>query len=301
MLSGLSSSNEQFLNDLNRIQQRLTVAQRQISTGLRVASPSDAPDQVSSILETRSRLAGLQESHTSLGLVKTEVDTAEQSLQSAVQIVEHVRTLGSAGVTGTATADTRTELASEAGAALEQLVGIANSSVNGRYIFSGDQDQQAPYTIDLTLANPVSAYAGSISTRVAEHPDGSTFPIARTAQDLFDSPDATKNVFTSINALRTALQNNDTAGIQAALDNLVSAGTYLNQRLAFYGTTQNRITDAQSVASDSQVRLQSQLSALQDADTTASILDLTQAQTQSQAALEARAKLPRTSLFDFLA
>ena len=49
-----------------------------------------------------------------------------------------------------------------------------------------------------------------------------------------------------------------------------------------------------------ETQLQSQLSGIQDADEAAAITELTQAQTQLQAALSSRAALPKTSLFDFL-
>ena len=47
-------------------------------------------------------------------------------------------------------------------------------------------------------------------------------------------------------------------------------------------------------------QLQSHLSSIQDADITASILELQDAQFQRQAALSARAKVPPTSLFDYI-
>jgi flagellin-like hook-associated protein FlgL len=46
--------------------------------------------------------------------------------------------------------------------------------------------------------------------------------------------------------------------------------------------------------------LQTQIGNLQDADLTSAMLELTQAQTQQQAALTARAQMPRTTLFNFL-
>jgi flagellin-like hook-associated protein FlgL len=47
-------------------------------------------------------------------------------------------------------------------------------------------------------------------------------------------------------------------------------------------------------------QLQTQISGLQDADETQSILQLTQAQTEQQAALQSFQQIPRTTLFDFL-
>ncbi|HLH01005.1 MAG TPA: flagellin [Bryobacteraceae bacterium] len=80
-----------------------------------------------------------------------------------------------------------------------------------------------------------------------------------------------------------------------------SAGVYLNQELAFYGTAQNRVNSSLSFSQNCQTQLQSELSGIQDADEAQAITQITQAQTQLQAGLVSRAQLPRTSLFDFLA
>ena len=180
------------------------------------------------------------------------------------------------------------------------MVGLADTNVGGRYIFSGDSDQQTPYTVDLTQTPPVSGYLGSAATRVAQHPDGSTFAVSLTAQTIFDSSDPTTNVFSAITNLQTALASNDSAAIQTANAGLSQVGDYLNQQLAFYGNTQDEITEATSYGQTLTVQLQTQIANLQDADLTGSILKLNQAQTQEQAALQSEAQIPRTTLFDFL-
>jgi flagellin-like hook-associated protein FlgL len=79
-----------------------------------------------------------------------------------------------------------------------------------------------------------------------------------------------------------------------------SSGTYLNQQLAFYGQTQNRVTSEMDFGANYEIQLKTQLSGIQDADLTQAITEMQQASTQQTAALSARAKLPKTSLFDFL-
>jgi flagellar hook-associated protein 3 FlgL len=301
MISILDPSTQQFLNNLNRIGDAMTTAQQQMSSGLKVSSVSDAPDQISTLLQARGGLSSTQQILLNLGREKSEVDAGEQSLQSAVQLFEQAQTLGAEGATFTVTADQRATMAQQVGAIMQQMVGLAGTSVEGRFIFSGDSDQQAPYTIDLTQANPVSAYLGASATRVAQHPNGATFPIALTAQQIFDSSDPSTSVFATLNNLRTALQNNDDAAIQSAVNALPKAGAYLNHQLAFYGVTQNRLTQATSYGQTLETQLQTQISNIQDADLSGAILQLTQAQTQEQAALTARAQLPRTTLFSFLA
>ncbi len=300
MISSLNASNQTFLNDLRGIQSRLSRAQQEVSSGLKVITPSDAPDQISGLLQVRAHLASTQQIATNLGRVKTDVDSSEQGLESAVSLVEKVRTLAAQGQTGTQTATGRKAIGDQIGSILEQIVGISRTTVEGRYVFSGDSDQTAPYSIDLAQTNPVSAYGGTAATRQVQHPNGSTFAVAKTAQEIFDSPDATQNVFSSISALRTALLNNDQPGIDAAIENVTGANTYLNQQLAFYGTAQNKVSDASDYGATLQTQLQAHLSSIQNADPTEAILMMTQATTQQQAALESRAKLPRTSLFDFL-
>lgn len=300
MLSPLNANSEAFLTSLGEISQRLARAERQISTGLRFSSISDGPDQVSVLLQARAELDAATTTNANLGRVKSEVDTGEQALQSAVSIMERVRTLGSQGQSGTSDATARATIGGEVGSLLEQLGGLSRTTVEGRYIFSGDSDQSPPYTIDLTQATVISGYGGSPSTRQVQHPNGSRFTAGKTAQEIFDAPDATKNVFSSVNNLRIALLANDTGGIRANLENVIGSLTHLNGQLSSYGAIQNKVSDAAAFGSDLELRSKTQLSQLQDADSTQAILEFQQAQTQQQVTLQAQSKLPRSSLFDYL-
>jgi len=300
MISSLDASALGFLNGMAQIQQRAQVAQQQMTTGLKINAVSDAPDQISALYETRSQLAQTQQIDTNLSRVTSEVNTAETTLSSAVTLVERAQTLASQGDTGTATASTRQDIAGELGGILQQLVSAANTNVAGRFIFAGDSDQQPPYTIDLAQASPISAYQGSAATRQIQGADGSTFAVAQTAQTIFDDPTGQQNIFSSINNLRVALLNNDQAAIDAAMPSVQSAGTYLNQQLAFYGNVQDRLASETDFGANYETQLKTQLSGIEDADLAQAITEMQQAQTQQTAALAARAQLPKTSLFDFL-
>jgi flagellin-like hook-associated protein FlgL len=75
----------------------------------------------------------------------------------------------------------------------------------------------------------------------------------------------------------------------------------LNSKEVFYGATTNRLDSAVTRLNTENVSLQQQISAIRDTDTVQAAVTLTSAETQNQAALEAEAKVPHTSLFDFLA
>ena len=300
MISTLNPSAQSFLTGLAQIQQRAQLAQTQLTTGLKINNVSDAPDQIANLWQTRSDLAQVQQINSNLNLVGTEVNTAQSVLQTAVSLVERAATLGAQGANGTTSTQTDQDLAGELGSVMQQLVAVANTTVEGRYIFSGNSDQTAAYSIDLTQSNPISSYQGSAATRQALAPDGSSFAISLTAQQIFDSSDGSQNVFASLNNLRTALLNGDSTAAATAMADVQSADTYLNQQLAFYGTVQDRVNSATDFGQTYVTQLQSQLSGIQDADEAAAITEMVQSQTQLQAELASEAALPKKSLFDYL-
>jgi len=298
MVNRLSPSNESFLAALNRIADRAERATRQIATGYRITAASDAPDDISILLQARVEVERTDQIRTNLGRVKTEVDTAEEMLRSAVSIMERARVLGAQGASETQTAESRAAAAEEVTGILRQLVSIAGTSVDGRYIFSGDADQRPPYAWDDSQPYPVSGYQGGAATRLAQHPSGLAFGVSRSGDAIFDA--AGTSVFQAVFQLSSALSANDTAAIEAALAAVTAAGVHLNRQLAFYGSVQGQVNSAIADASRMKLRLETEISRLQEADLTESILELNQARFHQQAALEARAKLPQTSLFDFL-
>jgi flagellar hook-associated protein 3 FlgL len=300
MLSSLDPAGQQFLNNLNTVADRMARAQQEVSSGLKVSQVSDAPDSISLLLQARANLSSAGQTLSNLGRVATEVDAGEKALENAVTLFEQARTLGAQGNTDTQTPAGRIAIAQQLDSILQELVGIAGTSVEARYIFSGDADQQVPYTYNAALVPPISAYLGTSSTRLVQHPNGTTFAVGLTAQQIFDSADPTTNVFSAIENLSAALKTNNSPAIQAAASVLPTVGDYLNQQLASYGNMQNKVAHATSFGQTLETQLKAEISNLQDADVTQSILEMTQASTQEQAALQARAHLPRTTLFDYL-
>ncbi len=301
MISRLDSSSENFLNALNATNRSLERVQRNMTSGKRINAASDDPDQVSALLQSRADLEITSQAKTDLGRVKTEVDTAESVMQTAVQLVEHARVLSAQGATGSASPETRKNLADQLGDVLKQLVAITNTTVEGRNIFSGDSDQSLAYTVDFTQPVPTGTFLGTPATREIRHPNGTQFAVSKTAQEIFDSPIASQNIFASINAMRAALQNDDQTAINAAIPNIDTAGAFLNGQHAFYGSVQVQVNGAIDYADKNELRLKTKIASFEDTDMTAAALELNQETFQRDAALQSRAKLPRTSLFDFLA
>jgi flagellar hook-associated protein 3 FlgL len=300
MIRSTNIDNERFLNAVNRLSARMSRTQQQISSGKRIHSAADEPDQIHRLLGLRSSILKIEQTQKNLGFFKTETDAAERALSESVKLVERARVLGAQGVTGTQDAATRAGIAVEVQNLVQQLTGLANTYVGGRYLFSGDLDGAAPFAYSAGPPPTVGAYAGSVPTRQALGPTGQTFPVARSGGEIFASADPARNAFDSLTALHDALLADDETAIAAALANVTSAGEHLNQQLAFYGGVQNNIADSERIAADLLIRFRTELSAVEDADLVAAINEMTQLEMARDATFGAQARFPKRSLFDFL-
>lgn len=317
----LSPTNALFLDNVNRIQEQLNQASAEMSSGYRVQNAADDPGQISGLLQLRGDESQNQQIQSNLSLATTDADSADSALSSAINIMDSATQIATEGGNSTLNADSRQSLAEEVQSLMEQMVSISQTQVQGRYIFSGDQDSSPSFQIDLTATTGTAAVTGvdqlssAASTRVIQDPSGGTFAASETAEEIFDdtipastdangnpipAAPAADNVFAALNALRTALLNNDQTGIQNSVQSLQLASGRLNDAQAFYGAVENRIQSASTFATNYDTQLKTEIGNIQDADPTAEALQLAQDSTQLQAAFEMQAKMPTQTLFEFL-
>jgi flagellar hook-associated protein 3 FlgL len=306
MITNLNPESSLFIANVNRIEQSISDANSQVSSGLKINVASDAPDQIDTLLQLRANLQQNTQVQSNLTLATTDANAADSALGSAIQLMDTALSLASQGATATTTAASRLTLAQQIQAIQQQMVAYSQTTVQGRFIFSGDQDDLAVYSWDSSAANPVVQNSNPLSTRVIQDPAGGSFPASMTAQQIFDDSDPTTgdpnqdNVFNALNTLYQALQNNDTAGINTAIPLLTSASAQLNTSEAFYGNLEDRIQNATAFANNYTVQLQTQISQTEDADITSAATELTQGNTQLQAAFEMQGQMPHSSLFNYL-
>ena len=300
MISNLTNRNEQFLANMDRIQARIDKANAQVSSGLRITTASDAPDEIGPLLQSRAELAVAEQSPSNLNRVKGEVDSAENALQSVVKLAERARVLGAQGLTGTQTAATRASIAAELEGVFRQIVGAANANFDGRFLFAGNNDQVQPFTLDFSQPDGVAPYTGTAATRTVADSNGILIPVARSGQEIFTSPTPSGNLFGALNSLRSALLANDETALANANQTLGLALGHVNNQLTRYGHSQNDLTTAIDIAEKKTLDLKTTISNTEGADLADAILELQTGQTARQAALQAKGQEDRRTLFDFI-
>ncbi|MGP0075342.1 MAG: hypothetical protein ACLPWF_25800 [Bryobacteraceae bacterium] len=306
MISSLGGSNDQFLASLNVLQNNLSQADEQLSSGLRVNQASDAPQSIQDIFETRAELGQANTSVQNLTTIQGQVQAADSAVQSAIQILNQAVSLGTQGSSSGVSTTTLSSLASQVQGLQAQLVAISRTEVGGVYVFSGDASGSPPYQVDTSSASGVDKLiTPQQSTLQVAGPTGVTFQVSMTAQDLFDQQDAqgnptANNAFVALNGLVQALQSGNTTTITQAVSALQTASQYVNSQTGFYGAAENNVSSALDLAQKFQTQDQAQLSGLQDADTATLAVQVTQDSTALSAAMSAQAHKPTTSLFDYL-
>ncbi|HUE23633.1 MAG TPA: hypothetical protein VMQ86_18230 [Bryobacteraceae bacterium] len=297
-----------FLSNLQQIENRMSTAEQQLSSGLRVSVASDDPDQISSILQLRAQIAGVQQTQENLSNVTPQVDAGENAIQQAIQALETATTAGTAAASSTTTADQMQNEIPAVQGVLQQLVSLSQTNVNGVYIFSGAQSGQPQYTLAAGGNSAQQAFQAGAPGQIAD-PNGVMMSIGLTAQQIFDDQagggsgtgnPAPDNVFAAVTGLLTALQSGSSSGVQTALANIQAASTHLNDENSVYGAAQNNLTAAGNTASQTLIQLQTQLSNEQDANEAQASENLTQATTDEQAAMSAQAMLKPQSLFTYM-
>jgi flagellar hook-associated protein 3 FlgL len=294
-----------FLNGLANLQTEEARTEMELSSGYQINDAADSPVQTPELIQLGSNLAAIQDYQTNLTNVQAEASTADQALGTSISLIQSAVSLASQGASSTATAATDQTFATTIQGIQQQLVSIANTTVAGRAIFGGDQDQSPPYQYDAASPIGVDQLTVDTSSRVIVDTLGQTVYQPLTAQQIFAPVDVNgvptaNSTFAALQSLETALLANDQVGVTNALTSLQSASAYVGQQQAYYGASEQRLTSEQNNAADQVTALQVRIGGIRDTDVAQAATDLTQETTDQSAAMGAQAEISQKSLFDYL-
>ena len=135
---------ETFVTDLNAQLELMFKAQRQLSTGKRVLSPSDDPVAISRIAKYKAEISALDEYKRVMDTAKNYNSAIETSINDLKNMLIKAKQLAVQGSTDTLTATDRLALAKELDALIQRSIDTINTKLAGRYIFGGFKADTAP-------------------------------------------------------------------------------------------------------------------------------------------------------------
>jgi flagellar hook-associated protein 3 FlgL len=298
-----------FLNGISNLQQQLTQTERQLSSGFQVADAADSPGQTGQLVSLESSLAAVKGYQANLVRVQAESTGADQALGSAISLIDNAKTLAVQAGSGTLSPAALQSIATGIQGIQQQIAGIANTTVEGRYIFGGSQDQSSPYQFNATTG-AITALTASTATRVIADTQGQPVFQSLTARQIFDPRDAAgvstdNSTLAALASLSAAVAsgiagNNAQPALEAALASLENVSTYLNQQQSYYGAAEQRLTSEQNSTANQITGLQVGIAGIRDTNIAQAATDLATETTDQSAAYGAQAAISKKSLFDYL-
>lgn len=292
-------TSQTLLNALNAANLAEQTALTQMTTGKRVNVDSDDPAAAARQVGLAAQSDSCDQFLRSISSVSSELQTADSALNSGVTALQRAITLGVEGANGTMSQQDRASLASEIQSISQQMLGLANLSYNGKYVFAGTADSQPPYVADATAPGGVR-YQGNDSVNQVEVEAGQSVAVNQPGSQLFSAAGA--NVFQALNDLASALQSasSTTDDISNATDEVRAAYNQMNSARVFYGTTEDQLTSTQDFLNSERLQLTQQTSDTVGVDAAQAATNLSNAEAARNAALQAAASVGNLSLFNYL-
>jgi flagellar hook-associated protein 3 FlgL len=284
-----------ILNGLQQNMQTDDQALQQIATGQKLNELSDNPAAAASLVTLRFQGGADTQYLQNISTLTGSMNVADSALSSVVEALTTAQSVGVEGAGGTLNSSNLQALAQEIQGIQQEIMGLANTSYNGEYLFAGTATTTQPYVADSSSPSGVT-YNGNSNTNSVEISQGQAVPTSLPGSQIFSN--STNNVFQSLQDLYNALTTN--GDIAGATGEVQSALNYVSTQQTFYGNSVDRLQSAQTFLTQQQTQLTQTEGGMLDANMAQTITNLTQAQTTQQALLDAGANISQLDLFDYL-
>jgi flagellar hook-associated protein 3 FlgL len=284
-----------MLEGLSLDQQQEDQAIQELSTGRKVNQPSDNPAAVAGLIVNNAQTSAVSSYLSNISSLQSSLQVADSTLNSVTTSLTQAISLGVQGTDSTLNQSDRDAIAQQVDGIQQQILGYANQSFEGNYLFAGTAVNTQPFVTDSSSSSGVN-YVGNTGVNNVEIGDGQAVPANLPGSQIFTAAGA--NVFQALSDLSTALQSG--SNIPAAETELQNAFDQVNTQRTFYGTTLSRLNTATSFLNAENLQLSQEQNNLVGADTATAVTELTQADTAYQATLAAGGKISQLSLLDYL-
>jgi len=284
-----------LLASLANAQEEQNKAMLQMASGRRVNTPSDDPSAAAILVQNQAQSSQADQFLRSADSVQAQLQTTDSTLNSVVLALKRAISLGVQGANGTLSDANRASVVGELNGIQDQLIGLANLSFQGQFVFAGTATQAQPFVADATQPSGVR-YDGNAGTNSVAVGDGVSMQVNVPGSQIFAATGS--DMFQAVHDLITALQSN--TGIDTAVTGVRAAFDHVTAQRVFYGNAMNQLQSQQTYLNNDKLLLSQQENAVGGADLAAATTNLLSAQNARSAALAAAGKISQLSLFDYL-
>ena len=288
---GMLSNN--LLRNLNNSAGKMDNYLTQLTTGKKINLPSDDPVIAMKGIGYRTELVKVEQYVRNTGEVHNWMDNSDAALDKATAAMQRLRELAVQASNGTYDEEELASINEEAKQLKEHLVDLANTNVNGKYIFNGTITDTPPVMMD-DDGNITEMFPELKDRDVKIEVSGGT-----TLKANVDGNEAFNGVFDAVDKFILRLEGNgeplDTsiAEIDTGINSIINSRAELGARMNRLELVENRLKEQEVVAT-------SIMSKNEDIDYAETITKFITQESLHRAALSAGSKIIQPSLIDFL-
>jgi flagellar hook-associated protein 3 FlgL len=307
-----NSFTNDFLTQINQLQQQQITLQQESASGLKVTLPENNPAVMTNVLNLQTASSESSQYQNNVASLQNSATTSYDAMNSLKTISDQVNEIAIEASSGTTSSSQLSAYSTQVSQLIQQALQIANTqNADGNYIFGGTETNKQPFTATTAANGSVTsvAYNGNSSVASAEIAPHTTvsaqtpgennsgsgpqglFADSRTGADFFSHLISLQQDLASGNT--SAISSTDAPALQKDETNIITS-------ISANSVMQATLTNATNIATAQSTNLATQISNDTSANLATTMTQLNQTQTAYQAALESGSMIFNTSLLNYL-
>lgn len=285
-------------SNIQRARELHSRATEPLATGRRINRLSDDPTKITEYFRLQNELARKQQYELNINTARTQIDMTDLVVSQMVDLVNEASTLG---IQANDPSLSPTEVTSISGRLTDitsEITDLANTQLDGEYIFAGYLATTQPFTVNGAPPPPMVFNGDTNVTSIQVSPTKQV-PVSLNGDNLFTGGGGNTDVFLTLDDLNTAIQAQNSANIATELDNLeVVLSQFLDAR-ATLGNSGQALDTAQSFLDNKELFDQERTALIIDADLAQATADLSFAEFTLESAFAVSSRIMQVSLSSF--
>jgi len=274
-----------------------------IASQKRINRPSDDPIGMGKVLDYRQTLSSIEQYGTNILSGQKRLEITEITLDLVDELLQGVRAIALSESGGTT--ESRQLTAGEVKNMFDQVMDLANSKLNGNYMFSGYQTQTAPFSRDDTLATTFDQFTVTYNGDVGD----ARFIVAHNTEITIDTDGRPLfqnaagggiNIFDVMRDLIVALETDDTVAISAQADLIDHGRKQINNLRAANAPVLYQLEISENHWQNYKPKIQELVAREEEVDITQAVVELQSIELAYQTTLATTARITQQGLIDFL-
>lgn len=288
----------QQLHGINKTNEELYKIQESISTGKQINRPSDNPEGTRQVLNYRTILANVNQYSENIDFALDWCQTTNNVLEASEEALTRCQEIAYSQANGSSTQQTREMSVTQIEGIYQDLLNLANTEFDGRYLFAPAQLDTPPFDAATVLEDPPPDSPPEFFMGI-KIGDEKKIQI-NTSQEVFIGNEEGGNIFQVLDNLKTGLENNDLEAIQNAAEEIDQALEQTTKHLQIVGTKMYRLDRNQEVLTKLKNTTETNLSQKEDVDLVAKLMDYLTKSNNYSISLSTLSKILHTNLLNLI-